>query len=489
MDKIIPKRVASAIADFRRIWGQLLLFAIATRLAISLLLVPGLAFLLRLFISGRGSGALSDTEIAAFVLSPLGLVALVLLGGFAVGVAFVEQSGLMAIGYAAEERKRLGWFGALRFVFAKLPKILPLGSHLLARALAVSAPLLALAGAVFWLFLRAHDINYYLNERPPEFYWAGGIIGIILLVLAVLLIRLASCWMFALPAVLFRDLSPVQAIAHSVQETRGHRKRFVKWVIIWLIAGTLASLASTWVIGLMGRLTIPLVQGSLELVALTIGGIGLLALLTNFLLSLFTAALFAFVIAHFYKEVCGDGASFAPPAPAIDERPGVRIESKWILSACVLGLLAALLLANLILSRMRTEDPALIIAHRGSAATAPENTMAAVRAALDGGADSVEIDVQETAEGEVVVFHDSDFMKTAKNPLKIWEAKREDLDKIDIGSWFDPKFAAERVPTLDQVLTECKGRATVTIELKYYGQRPAARAARRRGGGATRHGR
>lgn len=469
VDRMIPQRVSSALEDFKRIWGQLLLFAIATRLAVSLVLVPGLAFLLRLFISSRSGGALSDTEIASFLLSPIGLVTLVVLGGFAIGVAFVEQSGLMAIGRAASEHTRLGWSGALRFVFARLPRILPLGSHLLARALAVSSPLLALAGAVFWLFLTKHDINYYLNEKPPEFYWAGGIIGVLLAILAVLLIRLFASWMFALPALLFRDFSPREAIAHSVGETRGHRRKFVKWATIWLLVGTLSSVVGTWLTGLIGRLLIPVVQDSVELVALTIGGVGLVTLLTSFLVSLFTAAVFAFVLVRFYMEVCGEEAAFAVPEPATNERPRMRLEPRWILSACALGLLAAIFLANLILSRMGTEDPVLIIAHRGSAATAPENTMAAVRAALDAGTDFVEIDVQETADGEVVVFHDSDFMKTSRNPLKIWEAKRADLDRIDIGSWFDPQFAGERVPTLDQVLAECKGRATVTIELKYYG--------------------
>ena len=56
--------------------------------------------------------------------------------------------------------------------------------------------------------------------------------------------------------------------------------------------------------------------------------------------------------------------------------------------------------------------------------------MAAIRAAIDANADWVEIDVQETADGEVVVFHDSDFMKVAGVDLKIWDATSEDLGDI-----------------------------------------------------------
>ncbi len=60
-------------------------------------------------------------------------------------------------------------------------------------------------------------------------------------------------------------------------------------------------------------------------------------------------------------------------------------------------------------------------------------------------------------------------MKQAGVGLKIWNANAADLENIDIGSWFDPKFKDERVPKLQVVLAECKGKIGVTIELKYYG--------------------
>jgi len=95
--------------------------------------------------------------------------------------------------------------------------------------------------------------------------------------------------------------------------------------------------------------------------------------------------------------------------------------------------------------------------------------MAAFRQAIKDGADWIEIDVQETADGEVVVVHDSDFMKLSKNPLKIWDASLDDLASIDIGTWFDSEFSSERVPTLAEVLRLCRDRIRVNIELKYYG--------------------
>jgi glycerophosphoryl diester phosphodiesterase len=117
----------------------------------------------------------------------------------------------------------------------------------------------------------------------------------------------------------------------------------------------------------------------------------------------------------------------------------------------------------------RTQDPVLIIAHRGSSSTAPENTLAAFRLAADQHTDFIELDVQESADGQVLVAHDSDLMKVAGKPTKIWEGEAAALRAVDIGSYKDPRFAAERVPTLAEALGVCKGRCRVVVELKSYG--------------------
>jgi len=111
-----------------------------------------------------------------------------------------------------------------------------------------------------------------------------------------------------------------------------------------------------------------------------------------------------------------------------------------------------------------------IIAHRGAAGKAPENTMAAFQQAIEDGADWIELDVQETVDGRVLVVHDSDFMKLAKVSTKIWDGTLKELQQIDIGSWFDPQFSDAYPPTLEEVLRMARGRAKVMIELKYYGR-------------------
>jgi glycerophosphoryl diester phosphodiesterase len=125
--------------------------------------------------------------------------------------------------------------------------------------------------------------------------------------------------------------------------------------------------------------------------------------------------------------------------------------------------------ALLVFMVTRSNQPVLIIAHRGASAVAPENTLAAFRLAIEQGADFVELDVQESADGEVLVVHDSDLMKIGGGPAKIWEATAAELRAVDIGSHKGPKYSGERVPTLAEALAVCKGKARIIIELKSYG--------------------
>jgi len=103
-----------------------------------------------------------------------------------------------------------------------------------------------------------------------------------------------------------------------------------------------------------------------------------------------------------------------------------------------------------------------VLAHRGSSINAPENSLAAFRLAIEEDADMIELDVQETRDGEVVVVHDSDLMKVGGSPMKIWEHTAAELRSVDIGK-------DERVPTFAEVLAECKGKIRVMVELKSYG--------------------
>ena len=95
--------------------------------------------------------------------------------------------------------------------------------------------------------------------------------------------------------------------------------------------------------------------------------------------------------------------------------------------------------------------------------------LSAIRQAIADSADYAEIDVQETADGVVIVMHDADFMRIAGKQQNIWDTTYKELKKIDAGRWFHESFAGQRVPTLQEVIDVSRGKIKLNIELKFNG--------------------
>lgn len=107
-----------------------------------------------------------------------------------------------------------------------------------------------------------------------------------------------------------------------------------------------------------------------------------------------------------------------------------------------------------------------ITSHRGNSVVAPENTIAALDYAAKDRADFAEIDVQQTKDGVVILFHDNNLKRITGINKKIYKVRYKDIKDIDIGSWFSKEFSDQRIPTLDEVLKFCKGKIKLNIELK-----------------------
>ncbi|MBV7434377.1 hypothetical protein KRX19_04980 [Cardiobacteriaceae bacterium TAE3-ERU3] len=108
----------------------------------------------------------------------------------------------------------------------------------------------------------------------------------------------------------------------------------------------------------------------------------------------------------------------------------------------------------------------LFIAHRGLSALAPENTAAAFDLAWAHDCDGIELDVQVTRDGQVVVHHDADLKRTAKLECAIADEEYAALREHDIGSHFDTKFADQRMSLLDEVLTAMPADKLIQVEVK-----------------------
>ena len=105
-------------------------------------------------------------------------------------------------------------------------------------------------------------------------------------------------------------------------------------------------------------------------------------------------------------------------------------------------------------------------AHRGGAALAPENTMAAFEQAADLGVHFFELDIRLCRTGELVVLHDADLNRVGGLDAAVADLPLSELSEVDVGSHFSPDFASARVPSLVQVLETFAGRVRFNIEVK-----------------------
>ena len=427
-------------------------------------IVPLVGIAINLAVSLSNQSALTDQDIALFLLTPGGFVAALAVASILL-LAEVLSFTVMTATLRSEEYSlipalRAGLFtvlGRVRslFVFALL---------FVLRVMALALPFLV-AGLLLAMWqLTEFDINYYLTFKPPEFRLTIAIVAVLVLIMVVAIVMKASAWAVGLHLVIFDRVAPAAAFGKSAELMQGRRMRLNVQLLIWV--GIRLAIAA--VLGGIAGLALDLVplnaEGGLKL-ALTITALIVLVWsVAGLVLQAVALGALTCVLDGFYGQPRRE-IQTPPEQVAASLRSRIVVAGGALIAVAVAGIWAG----TAMMDAVQAEDQVEIIAHRGAAGARPENTMASVELAIEEGADWVEIDVQETAEGEVAVMHDSDFMKLALTNLKIWDATAEDLAGIDIGSWFDPAYAEERTPMLRDVLAAAKGRSRVLIELKYYG--------------------
>jgi glycerophosphoryl diester phosphodiesterase len=160
----------------------------------------------------------------------------------------------------------------------------------------VAAPFLAALGIVYFTMLRRYDINYYLKQKPPVFFFAVAIGGVIGVALIAMLLRIATGWFFALPLVIFENVRPASALSQSRERAHGRR-----WTLVALdrrlgAAMVVLSVVATGIVGILGRMVVPKSTGSLDRLAAAIGITLLMAGVVNLAVSLLSETTFAAIL-------------------------------------------------------------------------------------------------------------------------------------------------------------------------------------------------
>jgi glycerophosphoryl diester phosphodiesterase len=454
-------------ADFARRWRLVFGWQLLVQMIGVATVAPLAGWLLDRVVARSGSAVVSNYDIARFVLSPWGVLFVVLALVAAIAFHMAQFAGYTWISGHAIAGRPLTLYGTLGAVLQRIGLLTRLGARMFLRVVLLALPFLAIAALVWFATLHGRDVNYYLAERPPEWRAAlraaavGGA-GFAFVVLAQF-----ARWIHTLPiAMYYGRLPPAAILDASERMLEGRLLRSIAPLVAWWAALTTAAALA---FGLGRSVTEPAiawagmdVQRILPLVGLFMA----VSVVFGFVYSTLQFAGHQFLIARMYAEQRAGPVWMPEQADDAAEATGRRLGFPTV---ALLALVTALALgiAGWIVSRLPLREGVAVTAHRGLALEAPENSMAAFRAAGEAGASWVELDVQRTRDGALVVLHDGDLMRMAGDPRKVSALTLAELQALDIGSRRGPAYAGERVPTLEEVVDYARGRFRLNVELKY----------------------
>jgi len=453
-------------ADFRSHWREALGFHVLIQLLGLAIFTPMTTWIGRRLVQASGEPVISNFDITSFVLSPLGATSVLAVVALTVSLLLAEFAGLSYVADHAIAHRGVSLVRTIHFVLRRLPQLAILSVLVFLRLVLLALPFLAAAAYIWFTTLHGHDINYYLAEEPPEWKRAGLTALALAVAYALLTAWQLARWLYAVPIMVVEGARPYAALAESARMTRKRVLGIATPLVTWWLAITVATIAITWVgrqvtdgaldwAGIDVHRVLPLVALFL---AVTIAG--------SFLYGGLHLSGHQFLVTRMYAEQRAPERRRQPVhEEAVEMR--ARLVARPAVFATFAFLALALGSAAFVVMRLDLKGDAVITAHRGAKAVAPENTMAAFRAAMDAGADYAELDVQHTKDREVVVLHDADFMRMGGDPRRVADLTAAEVATIDIGLKRGPQFAGEHAPTLAEVIDLVRGRMKINIELKY----------------------
>ncbi|UCF20299.1 MAG: glycerophosphoryl diester phosphodiesterase membrane domain-containing protein [Gemmatimonadota bacterium] len=459
--------------DFRLGFSQFLAYDLLFKILASAALVPLATWVLARLISSSGRLTVGNYEIVSFLLTPRGIVTTLLAGTVTFGLLFAEQAGLVVMAVRVRSGQRASALEGLLQTARRFPALIGLGASQAAFYLLALTPFVALLGLAHQGLPRRYDINYLIAEKPLDFWLALAVVGILASGALLSIVYLYVRWIFSVPVLLLERTGPLVALRRSRQLVRGAWRVVSAVLLLWGVVTVCVPIAFTALFDWISELVLVTAGANLRVTIAIVVGLIAAYLIVIELVTLTGLTVNSILIARLYSRFTaargGENDGLLPP-PSRHPVGSRRIGPRLRLAAMAIAIIALTVASTtVVLESMRFEQELKITAHRGSSQRAPENTLSAIESAIADGADYAEIDVQETADGVVVLLHDEDLMRVARVGSKIWDISHADLSLLDVGSWFSPEFADERVPTLTEAIEVARGRIKLNIELKFNG--------------------
>jgi glycerophosphoryl diester phosphodiesterase len=435
------------------------------KLASALVFSSLVGAILAALLARDGSPAVGNSALIDFALSPIGALTIAVLPMMYLAALYFEQSCILRV--LADPKGNV--VQSLKLSLVALPRVLLMATIQTMVALLFVAPFVFLAWFVYWLMLSDADINFYLANKPPKFIVAV-ILGIILSLGAIIVLGwLLLKWFHALPKLIF-ERTLVLPCLWQAWHHQSAKSNIIVAIVSWFIVHFLLYITAPWVIAIVTSRLFSLVEHDSEKSVWA----GVFILLSHsIVLMLVTISSQCWLTAAIWTtfdrrlEIEASISSKEMPHPKSWTRPLILL-----IAASIVSLLIGFGALQKVLD-YTVRQSVQIVAHRAGAKGFPENSLSALEHAIAVGADSAEIDVQQSKEGTIFVTHDRDLRRMAGRPLVISEATDAELRKTDIGSQMRPPAPSESLATLEEFLKRSQNKIRLSIELKYYGFKPS----------------
>lgn len=454
--------------------GTLLVFELLYKFAMAAVFKPVLSGVMKLALKAQGLAYLSDETVGTFIKAPSTWIFLVII---VLGMAFFTLFDICCIIiciHASYRKQEMPLLALMRKGLRTSLRVVYQRNIVMILYLLIIIPMTH--AALISGYMTEFNIPEFILEYIFSHFWlAVPYVGFWIY------IGLRSFhWIYSLHYFCLEGCNFKQARRRSWQLMGRHYWKDMILVVAWngaLIGAYYGIIMlGAWFVSKINHLF-----ASRDLFSsLTLSGVSLLLDICGALFYCFGLPLFFLCVSlmfYYYKAV--EGERIPPKFPDMEE--AYRLTNtfwakklyhhrKRIIAISILAVIAVNFGYTLAdkkgVVNMGLEHRVEVTAHRGYSAMYPENTIPAFKGAIEIGAEWIELDVQETADGEVVVMHDSNLKRTTGVDKEIWQVDYDEIRDLDNGSWFDAKYQAVNIPTLEEVLKVCWGKIRLNIEIK-----------------------
>lgn len=442
---------------------SILLFELLYKLVLTAIFIPILIGILNLAMYLTGIKYISNENFFKFLTSPTTLLLILFIFvSFAMSM-ILEMAAMVECFHASYHKRkisvdqmfRLGFRSALRIFRGKNLMILIFVLTIL--------PITNLT--IISSYVSSISIPVFIIEAIESNWWLMLLVVLVLIFLSAIAFR----WIFSIHFFVNEKMNFKDARKQSLNM---NKKRYGKnvihlflWNVLVMIMVILASIAGIVSIAFLIKLfASSKIALSMTLATTAVVVIFMLTLVANLTIPI----TYAFLSAMYYHNKFMRGEDIPSYQPTVQKYPRFnRIAFFVVIITSLINMVYLSAVSDDGFSlRVQFLDKPMVSAHRGDSVNAPENTIKAFESAIESQVDYIELDVQQTKDGVIIVMHDSNLGRTTGVNKNIWEVTYDEIKDLDAGSWFGKGFEDVKIPTLKEALELCKGEVKLNIELK-----------------------